>query len=377
MKIPIDHIKLPDFAMVLSAFALLILGSLGSKGQLPYLLMIVYSLLMLYWAYLRNKKLHFPPVFFIYTLFLVVLIIHTYITKGILNFVLLFVSGGLIWLSVYNNHILFKKYFIKLVILLGLSMLLLWFLAILYKFEPPDLVSLYFPALEPTWHSQLGDLWSIIIMVALYLRSVKRSWWHLPIIIVGFCVLFISYSRSAYLSLFAGLIFLFHRTDVFEKWKKQIYLVLSICVVFFFVAGSFKTVLFSRPYFFQALIGMYRFPLGLGMGGFAEFSHLINTEFSLPFLKGQSLTTHSLILDVMVGLGIFSISYLWFLFNALKSVVKVKDGNNLIYAAIFLNILVNFLFNYSFLIPSMFWLWMISLSLAVDKKSKPTNNVIY
>ena len=324
-------------------------GALGIFRELILYISIINSTLAIGFALLLNGEVKFPKNFIWYVLFLLATSIHNFVFKGNLFFLMLFVSGGMMWLQIFNYKDIFLEYFSKLLIALGILMAILYVYSSYQSIELPNLVSLFAPATSYIKHSNIGDFWSII-MVSLFVGYVsKKSIINLPIFIFGLVFVIISLSRDAILTFLTGSYFAYTKLQPNKNLGKIIKFLLIVLGLSFIIVSTQKSVLFSRPYFAQALFGLSKYPLGTGLGNFSKVSNETNLVHNLP-------------LEIVSATGVFSIFFLVWLVKNIKNVLRGKNLN-IEYSALFIAILVNFLFNTTYMIPAMFWIWFIALAL--------------
>jgi len=338
-----------DYFFLISTSVFLALGSIGVFREVFLLLGMANAITALGYKLIQNGRIEIPRHFLLYTIFLLVLLIHTWLMEGNFMFFWLFLSGALFWIEVHNFQNLFLQYFIPTLIILGFLMGLTYFYSLSSPINLPNLVSLFSAPTNLIKHSDIGDLWAVVLTLIFYLLSKKRPYFYIPLIILGGYFLTISYSRSALVSLTIGILYIFQKSESQKKLKKiLVFFLLGIGVLFIY-AGMSKTVLLSRPYFLQAIVGVIQYPLGTGMGNFTHVS------------SGSNLV-HNIILEVFSGMGIFSVVFIVWLYKVLRSLFTTRN-TNIEATAIYLAVLTNFCFNTTYTIPTFVWLWFVSLGL--------------
>jgi len=138
-----------------------------------------------------------------------------------------------------------------------------------------------------------------------------------------------------------------------------------VFVALFVFAGAQKITLFSRPYFVQGIVGFVRNPLGIGMGNF-----IIVSSDSANHLWGMdafSSIAHNIVLEILTGMGVFGFIFLAWLVIILKDVWHNNKTKDIIYQALFVTLGVNFLFDTTYFISTMLWLWFGSLGLSLPR----------
>jgi len=327
------------------------------------------SVLVLLWAIFgRKSKFTFPKGFVLFGVFLLTLILNIlWIGKANvrLDYVLLFLSGGIFLVAFYNLRGQISKQLPVIIVTVGIV------LGALYLFEltrpgelPIKSLSLYLPSNAWRNHNHLGDFWAIVLLILVYWNTLKPKLIHWILIFFGVFFLASSLSRSSYLALGVGVIYLFKKMGWIEKYKKILVLFLGLCLVWIIHSAFYKSILFSRPYFLQALKGLVKYPLGVGMGNFG----LISTDAQIVGeVKNFSLFTHNIVLDILTGVGLMGLTFVTWLTYVLKKLIFSgnKDMKAVLPTAIFLAITANFFFDSTYVIPTMLWMWFISLSFAL------------
>ena len=112
----------------------------------------------------------------------------------------------------------------------------------------------------------------------------------------------------------------------------------------------------------QAIVGFIHNPWGVGIGNFVQVSQ--NPENHLWGLGGHSAVTFNIILEILVGMGVFGFSFLAWFVRIITSLLQVPLRGVPLYRAIFLALTANFFFNSTYFVPTMLWLWFGSLALS-------------
>lgn len=340
----------------LISLSLFIMGAMGNLGSTPIFLSVFSAILFLGVRILQGRKLNTPRHFGLYVTFLTVVLIHYVVYGGQIFLFELFFTGGLYWLMIVNNQEIFSKYFFNLLLILGFYMAILNFFSNLAgaKYLHQNL----YHSISPTViHNHLGDLWAIILVFVVYKMSVRVKAWHFILLVLGLVIVATSYSRSALLSLIAGAAYILYFVHGSKRLMRIFTLLLIPSFLLLLYFGLYKTTIFSRPYFLQSLYLFVDHPMGVGMGNFPRF------------YSGSSYT-HNLILELVSGIGIFSISFIAWLVKVFKSFTQ--KGDTILYEALFLAIFLNFSFDITYVIPTMVWLWFAFLA-EIGSKSKGTN----
>ena len=99
--------------------------------------------------------------------------------------------------------------------------------------------------------------------------------------------------------------------------------------------------------------------MGLGMGNFGEVSGDIqNHVFGL---SNYSSVAHNVLLEFLVGMGIMGLLFWWwFIKYAVEPFVMEKVESSLV-SGLVVALGVNFLFDYTYFIAPMWWLFMFLL----------------
>jgi hypothetical protein len=342
-------IRLFDYFFLIITAVLLALGSIGVFSEAFLFLGVVNAVIALGYKLSMNGKIGFPKNYFLYIVFLLTLLVHTYFAEGKFLFFWIFFSGGLLWLEVYNLKKIFSQYFTSMLIILGVLMGILYFYSLRNPIVLPNLVSLFAGTTNLIKHSNIGDLWAIVLIPILYKLIKNKSKIYIPLLLLGIYFLVVSYSRTAIVSLSVGIVCLF-KNDIFKSEYRKASGILFVGIVILFIYfGLSKTTLLSRPYFLQAIMGLFKYPLGTGMGNFNLISH-------------DSNLVHNIFLEILSGMGIFSIFFFAWIYKVLKRITISKQVDNVM-VAIFLATLTDFCFNTTYTIPGFMWIWFVVLGL--------------
>lgn len=130
----------------------------------------------------------------------------------------------------------------------------------------------------------------------LFEKKRKIEWLILTIVSLSFIVM--SQSRSAVLSMGLPVVMLFAKNDkYFAKYKKHFYLLTCILLGMLFYFAREKSILQSRAYFAEGVIGFLRNPLGVGMGNFSEIS--LDSRNHFLGLDTYSMVAHNLPIEFL------------------------------------------------------------------------------
>ena len=116
------------------------------------------------------------------------------------------------------------------------------------------------------------------------------------------------------------------------------------------------------------MAGLIRHPFGVGVGSFKiisgdEANHWLGS-------RNCSLLAHNIILEFISGMGVLGFMFIVWLINRSVDLVTQKVSKHLVWEGVFIGILVNFLFDATYFVPAMLWLWFMVLGLAQrDKES--------
>ncbi|OGM21190.1 hypothetical protein A2714_03220 [Candidatus Woesebacteria bacterium RIFCSPHIGHO2_01_FULL_38_9] len=350
---------------------LFVLGGLGLSLGLFVSVCLLYVLCLLIIIRPKLKDFRFPPTYGLYSLFLLFFFINFLWSENegqSLIYFFLFLYGFFFWGLAYNlkdKLVNFKKLVITLGIVFGVITLI--YLAFDNTLNINAFSLVHF-AVAPLHHHHIGDFWVIVLIVigSEYTKRKNMKW--LIFLLFGFYFLFLSLSRSAYLALALGSLYFIAKSGKARSISIfKIYIV--IAVVLFLYSSFQKSTLFAHiGYIGQSLIGFINNPFGVGVGNFEK----ISTDPRNVFLGlgSGSTSTHNIILEIMTGMGILGISFIVWLFKILKSIIKSEVDESLLYRTVFITLTVNFLFDYTYLIPTMLWIWFVSLGLV---QNKPTS----
>jgi len=348
--------------------ALLFFGGLGVEVVSVRYFGVLIGFLFLSLVLHQKKKLKLPPFIILYSLFLILFIFNSFFisadTKKSLEVFSLFLGGGLFWVTSYNLKKELAPQMDKLIVLLGLVFAGLYFYNTF--FGDPNLIkpwNLYTQASAFVNHNHLGDLWAMVLtIVSFHLAKKHRNILLWMVVLLGVYLLAISQSRASYVALTGGLIYLAKVLGWIDKYKKIFVTFIVLAVVLFLYVGSQKSILFSRPYYTQAVVGFIRNPQGVGVGNFGIISK--DPASHILGLSDFSFVTHNIVLEILVGMGLLGVVFVVWLVKVLIELWRKKNQKALIYKALFLVLTVNFLFDTIYFIPTMLWLWFVTLGLA-------------
>jgi hypothetical protein len=170
-------------------------------------------------------------------------------------------------------------------------------------------------------------------------------------------VIYVSGSRTAVLSLMVGIILLV--ANKILTHKQQIFVVVAIFLMttIFLVFGMTKSVVFSRPYLLQSLLGFSSYPFGVGLGNF----EIISSEFSTGW-GTFSTVAHNIFAELLSGIGILSVIFIIWLIKIFSIIRRLPDINKILVVVLG----IQFMFDYVYLIPLFYWLFFVLLGSTND-----------
>ena len=367
--------KNADRIFVILFSVILIANGYGIKNISLFLFML-FGLIAFIAIRHSKKGIVFPNGWIEYIVFLIVAglsLVWSFDAARTLYYLVLFVDAGLIWIIFYNNKKFFSKFFDRLILIFGLVLFALYLYEVVLGRFRFDSLSLYLPSRLLNNHNHMGDLWVLSAIVSLdKIFSKKAKSIYLILVPVALYILYISHSRSAYLSLVAGVIYLAKINNYLVEKKALTALFFVVVIVLFLLAGHNKTLLFSRPYFEQSIKGLLKFPYGIGLGNFGILS--LTTLEGSKLLQAYSSYTHNLFLELVSGIGVYSLVFVYWFWVVAKDIFRRSSRSNYLYKALFLALTVNFMFDYTYFIPTMLFLWFAFLGLA-QKISKASGKL--
>ncbi|KKU04133.1 MAG: hypothetical protein UX88_C0001G0031 [Candidatus Woesebacteria bacterium GW2011_GWC2_47_16] len=342
---------------------LLFLGGLGFERDLIQISGLIFGLISVLFVYLKNKKISFPYGFSYYLVFLLLALLTQIWSLGSqkgIEYLFLFTSGGLFWLFFYNLKLdkKFSEIFGWSLIILGILFALIYLISVLLNEQLSWSFSLSAPYTQN--HHHLGDFWVLPILFLLNKIMGEKKILYWVLISLGISILAFSLSRSAYVSLLLGAAVML-KNHASQTIRKRFLPIGIFFIVIFLLASFFKTTLYSRIYFLQGVVGVFKHPLGVGLGNFS----IVSKELSRAFGSEPDFSTlaHNIFLEVLVGMGILGFAFLAWFFKVGKNILR-SPSSKTFYKAVFFALSANFFFDTTYVIPSMLWLWFISLGLA-------------
>lgn len=353
--------------IVLGVF--LFLAGLGIELLFVKICGLLIAVLLLGLAQIWKRKLKLPPGIVLYILFLLAFeasLIWSRNRGVTADHLISFIAGGLFWIAFYNLRDELGSRLDKVIIALGIAFGGMFIASHYFGETPIRPWSLYLPYTGYFNHNNIGDFWALVlVIVSFYLIKKPKSFLYWGLVPLGFYFLAMSQSRSAYIALLVGIVYLFKSQGWITKYKKIFtVLVFSVLALFLFI-GSQKSILLSRQYYLQGLMGLIHNPFGVGMGNFDIIS--LDPANHLWGLSGYSSVAHNLILEVTAGMGLLGIFFVIWWIRRLVELWNRKDKKNLIYRTAFFTLTANLFFHSTYFVPTMLWLWFITLGLSQSK----------
>lgn len=340
----------------------LLLAGIGRQLFLVKLAGVLVSFLILLIVRLFKNKLKLPRYFKLWLGFFGLLTLSLFWTKDFFNSLeqgLLFLAGSGFWLVGYNLKKEWVKYFEWVLVSLGLVMAGVWGY---YQFIIGDL-----PVVPwGLWghysgyknHLMLGDYWSVVLgLVIVGLVEKPKDWVRWLLLMLGGYLVLASQSRSALVGLLVGVGYLVIKNK--SKYQKSLKMMGVVLMGVFFWFALNKSTLLVRDYYLQSLMALKTYPWGVGMGNFKFISE--DQRFHLWGRDDLAYNAHSLVFEMISGLGWLSIVFVGWWYKVVKMVWEKKRHGGMGYRVAFLVMTVNFLLFSSYFQPTMLWLWFLLL----------------
>lgn len=351
--------------VIVILFLFLFLAGLGEKLFLIRISGVIAAGLLISLAWIKKGKIKIPQGFRLYSLFLALLftslIWNHNIWRGF-ELWLQFLAGGLFWLGAYNLKVELRRYLDKMIIGLGLVFGSLFIVNHYWGDFKLGTWSLYLPYTYYNNHNSIGELWAVVLAVVGFylLKHPKKIWWWI-LSILGVYFLLMSQSRTALLAVGVGGAYLFSQYGLVKKHRSWLIGIGALVVSMFLFVATQKSTILVRQFYIQSIAGLIHHPLGVGLGNFREIS--LNPVNQIWGLSDYSTNAHSIVFEIMSGMGWLGLVFLVWLVKTGKEVVSNRNREGLVYRAVWLGMLVNMLFFSSYFIPAMLWLWFLSLGL--------------
>ena len=337
-----------DYIFIVVSCSIFIFATTSGYENFTVPLSISISIFLLSVWLIRGKKIMFPKGLLLFLLFLVTLLVHTLFFEGKIIYFLTFLSGCLYWLIVFNMRYTISKYFLTFLIFIGIIMVGVNVGSNIVGITFYSSNNLFLPLQQNGLHNHIGDLWAIILVGLIYKLFQRYYWWQIPLIVLACVLIALSSSRSAIVSLVIGVIYIYYNSFKGKVHKVLIVSIFIIASVLFIFTSATKTTLFSRPYIVESINSLINSPLGIGIGNFGRVSH-------------ESSIAHNIILEITTGMGVFSILFIFWVIKMVKYFIKSR--NNALHSALFIALFINFIFDSTYTIPVMIWIWFSTLAL--------------
>jgi len=326
---------------------------------------LAFGVFLLIIVIFKKRKITIPKGYFWLLLFCLVQIPYVITYKGAysFHFIILFASGALFLLTSHNLKEFISPIFSNLLVVLG-GFLGILYIVCRYIFDPFKILenSQLLYTNSKYVHVHIGDLFAVVSIILLPKLLKQKKLLDFIAMIASLIFVVISFSRSAIVSIMAGVIYLISYSNKFLKYRKILIFTLVAGVTMFLVGGVFKPVITNRLYYYQAIYAFIKHPLGIGMGNFSKlFDYGINHSVNSNF-------THNLWLETLVGVGILSLPFFIWTYVIVKELSMSIKYKYLIYRLITLVILINFTFDTTYVIPLMFWVLFVSIGLVQSGK---------
>lgn len=214
-------------------------------------------------------------------------------------------------------------------------------------------------------HNHLGDWWMVILVMSGGMQ------WIFP----GIVMLWASRSRSADLGVMAGWGYLVWSGDWWKRHRRLVIVGGVLLAGLFVGSGLQKSTLGARDYYIQAIAGWKNNPIGVGFGNFGTIS--LDPANHWWGRKDFSSIVHNLPLEWVAGMGWLGlIGWVWLGLVSWKMGTyqdapygasqgrKTPLRDTRTWRAVYWALLINFCFDTTYFVPSMWWLWLVVLGLA-------------
>lgn len=278
---------------------------------------------------------------------------------------MLFASMPLVWLLAYHHRGYVKRYFFAGMIALGLIFLAGTIYSRLtsetaLKVTPRGMMGAYWTGAD---HFMVGDFWSVLLVMLFYRYIKRKNRWLLPLMVVGLGVVTFSLSRSAMVGLIAAMMVWFANDVSFRAWRKWVWGVIGL--IFVYMATQ-KSLLFNRPYYLQAILGLFAHPWGVGVGNFEIISS--NERFHVFGLDGFSKVTHSILLEFLAGMGVLVAGWWAWCLSVYREYLAGMKINE--YSLALVALIADMVFNPTYFVTAMWWLFGILLAILGSEERK-------
>lgn len=347
----------------------MIVGGVGGSDDLILIMGILVGLLGLVVAWLGGEKFVVPRGLVLFGVIVVmglVSLLWSENATNTLSFSLLILGFMSWWWWMYTASKKYVKYLPVILIGLGsvFGLIVIYNMLFVepYPVQPDSLTgyaSLYFN------HIHIGDLWALALVVLLYARWPKKKYVRWVLMIIGLMMMAVSRSRSALAALLLGVFVLPPGKALSPRIKRA---VIIMSVGLFLLLGSEKSILQSRPYLVQGVVGILYYPFGVGLGNFAIVSYDERTH--LGMFSGYSNQAHSIVMEYMSGLGVLGLLFVFWLLRELINNKPVRTSRRWLAYVLFVVLTVNFLVDTTYMVPTMMWMWGGLLGLSQGRDAK-------
>jgi hypothetical protein len=313
-------------------------------------------------SYAWTRKLEIPKLFILFGLLVfgqAVALMWADNRWESLRQVLLLASGGMWWAGAasWRRAKGLQETVWRSIVAAGCVMLLLWAAHTLTgwpaRFYGPS--SLIVEASMYQNHNHLGDWWMIILVGVIW----AKEWWGvLPVL----AMILISRSRSAVLGVLAGMGYIAFAGEYLRRYRKVFVAIGLGLGLIFAIQGTGKITLGARDFYIQSIAGLKTYPLGVGLGNFGVISR--DAQFHWWGRGDLSLVVHNVLLEWTSGAGWLGL--VGWIFIGWLSWRRGFKAAGLIgkWRAVYWAMLINFLFDSTYLVPSMWWIFMIVVGLS-------------
>jgi hypothetical protein len=347
---------------------MLVVGGLGIESiWISWTGMFIFSVLLLA-LILQKGQLKFPPGFRLFLIAVILIAVNLFWSAdraATLKYLLLFIGGGAAWLFVFNypDREKIKKEMTGMIIFLAVFFGQYVVIERIIGGNTLRAFAITGYSSPEHNHHHIGDFFAVVASMVIYkilFSKEHRIYWLLGSFI-SFIFIFFSESRSAFVSLGVAMFLLFWKENIFFKHKRLFIILFSFLVLAVLYFAQYKSLFLSREYFLQSLAGLWNNPLGVGIGNFVDISKdLKNHIFGAD---NFSTVTHNLPLEFLSGMGFFGFVFFYFYIDEIIKAIK-KLRSEPVFSLIFITLSINFFFDFTYLIPTMLWLWFVSLGLA-------------
>jgi hypothetical protein len=235
------------------------------------------------------------------------------------------------------------------------------------KTTPRGLVGMYSITAD---HYMLGDFWAVLLSMLVVRFFQTKKHWLLPFISLGMAIVLFSLSRSALAGFVVVLAIYFqHAKEIGQLWKKLFW---AFVIVASLYMSTQKSLLFNRPYYIQAVASIFTYPWGVGVANFDLISD--DPRFHFLGFSGFSRVTHSILLEFMSGMGVLVVYFWWWCYRIYKVYLEKMVIND--YSLALVALIVDFIFNPTYFVTPMLWLFVVLLPLTSEEKSRENHGIV-